>query len=174
MEIREARPEDFEELKEFYTRMNEVIHQRGKVGKPENPVYPTDEMIKEAIAQRGQFIGIEDGRIVIACMVRNCFEEAYSKVHWRVDAAENENWILHALRTDPEYEGRGFAKQMIGHIIELAPKRGQKAIRLDVKEDYPVTGLYTRFGFEYVETVEAFYPDIGCVQRFMMFEKRIV
>lgn len=60
---------------------------------------------------------IEGGRVVIACMVRNCFEEAYSKVH--------------------------------------------------------LTGLYTRFGFEYVETVEAFYPDIGCKQRFMMFEKTI-
>ena len=58
-------------------------------------------------------------------------------------------------------------------INEAIFQGGQKAIRLDVKEDYPVTSLYIRFGFEYIETVEAFYPDIGCPLKFMMYEKAI-
>ena len=173
MQIREATIEDFGELKSFYCRMNEVINRRTSDYNPDNAVFPSDNMIKDAIDQGGQFIGVEDGIIVIACIVKDCDDEAYSKVAWKVDANAEEVWILHALRVAPEYEGRGFAKQMLTYIIDLAPERGRKAIRLDVLEGYPVEGLYLRFGFQHIDTVEILYEDIGSPKRFRMFEKEI-
>lgn len=174
MQIREANTKDFTELKTFFMRMNEVINTRNNDFNPDNPVFPSDDMIRQAISQGELFIGTEDGIIAAACIINNEGEDAYSQAKWNVSAKEDEVWILHALRVAPEYEGRGFAKQMLSFLIDLAPKRGQKAIRLDVLEGYAVERLYYPFGFQYIDTVEIFYEDIGYPQRFRLFEKAIV
>lgn len=174
MKIREADSNDFDELNAFYIRMNEVINVRNNDFDPDNAVFPSETMIRDAIRDGGQFVGIEDGRIVAAFIVISQYDDAYNSVNWRVDAGEDEFWVLHALRVAPEYEGRGFAKQMIAFLIDLAPKRGKKAIRLDVLEGYWVERIYTPFGFQYVETIEMVYEDIGYPRRFRMFEKEIV
>lgn len=173
MQIRQARTEDFDELKTFYIRMNEVINVRNNHFDPDNAVFPSDEMIQNAIAHAEQFVGIEDGIIVAGAIVNNECEDAYYGVKWKVEAGMDEFWVLHALRVAPEYEGRGFAKQMLAYLIELAPKRGRKAIRLDVLEGYAVERLYYPFGFEYVDTVEILYDDIGYPKRFRLLERRI-
>ena len=173
MFIREAIQEDFDELRTFYIRMNEVINVRNNDFNPDNAVFPSDDMIRCAIANSEQFVGIEDGIIVAACIVTCEAEESYERVKWKVDAGENEFWILHALRVLPEYEGRGFAKQMITFVIDLAPERGIKAIRLDVLDGYAVERLYYPFGFEYIDTVEILYEDIGYPKMFRMFERKI-
>ena len=173
MQIRTADTADFTELNTFFVRMNEVINTRNNDFNPDNPVFPSEDMIHGAIAQGELFIGTEDGIIVAACIVNNEGEDAYSQVNWNVSAPEDEVWILHALRVAPEYEGRGFAKQMLAFLIDLAAKRGQKAIRLDVLEGYAVERLYYPFGFQYIDTVEILYEDIGCPKRFRLFEKAI-
>ena len=171
MQIRPACPDDFDELNYFYIRMNEVINVRNNDYNPDNAVFPSADMIRAAISNGGQFVGIEDGIIAVACIVCHDSEPAYSGVDWKVHAGKDEFWILHALRVAPEYEGRGFAKQMLRYLIDLGPKRGQKAIRLDVLEGYAVERLYYPFGFVYIATVEMLYEDIGYPKRFRLFEK---
>ena len=173
MQIRQARPEDLDELRTFYIRMNEVINVRNNDFDPDNAVFPSDEMIRKAIANGEQFVGIEDGMIVAGAIVNNECDDAYFNVKWKVAAEKDEFWVLHALRVAPEYEGRGFAKQMLAFLIELAPKRGRKSIRLDVLEGYAVERLYYPFGFEYIDTVEILYADIGHPKRFRLFERKI-
>ena len=63
-------------------------------------------MIKDAIKERNQFIGIEDGRIVAAYIMNHDRDEAYHAVKWIIDANDNETVVLHALRVLPEYGGR--------------------------------------------------------------------
>ena len=174
MKIRDAQPEDFSELRTFYIRLNEVINIRNNNLNPDNPPYPSDELIRGAVAKQEQLVGVEDGQIVAACIVNNECQDAYTKANWRVPAGKDEFWVLHALRIAPEYEGRGFAKQMLSHIIDRAKERGIKAIRLDILEDYSVQRLYYRFGFQYIETVDLLYEDIGYPKRFKLLEKEIV
>ena len=50
MQIRKAQPGDFDELRVFYIRMNEVINVRNNDFDPGNAVYPPDDMIQSAIA----------------------------------------------------------------------------------------------------------------------------
>ena len=173
MQIRKAQPGDFDELRVFYIRMNEVINVRNNDFDPGNAVYPPDDMIQSAIANGEQFLGVEDGIIVAAAIVNSDCEPAYFSVRWNVDAGRDGFWVLHALRVLPEYEGRGFAKQMLSFLIGLAAGRGKKAIRLDVLEGYAVERLYLPFGFEYVDTVEILYEDIGRPKRFRLLEKVI-
>lgn len=171
MQIRYAVEADLGELIPFYVRMNEVINLRTDHYDPENAVYPSEAMIAAAIAEKGQLIGIEEDRIVAACIISHQCSETYSTVKWQVDAAEDEVWVLHALRVAPEAEGRGYAKQLLAHLIDLAPRRGQKAIRLDVMEGYSVERLYRQLGFRYIDTVEILYEDIGFPKRFRLLEK---
>ena len=173
MEIRKATQNDIEELAAFFIRMNEVINTRTDCYNPDNEVYPSREMMAHAIETGGQIVGIEDGIIVMGAIVNHECPEAYNKVKWQVDAAPNEVWILHAFRIAPEYEGRGFAKQTLDYIIKLAAESGIKAIRIDVFDGYNVEGLYLKFGFKYIDTVEIFYEDIGYPTKFRLLERVI-
>lgn len=173
MIIRKATQNDIEELAAFFIRMNEVINTRTDSYNPDNEVYPSREMMAYAIETGGQIVGIEDDIIVMAAIVNHECPNAYNKVKWQVDAAQDEVWILHAFRIAPEYEGRGFAKQTLDYIIRLAAESNIKAIRIDVFDGYEVEGLYYKFGFKYIDTVEIFYEDIGYPTKFRLLERVI-
>lgn len=162
MIIRLAEKEDFIELREFYIVMNEVINKRTDLYDENHPYFPSDEMMQDAIADRFQYVGIEDGKIVAAMIGNHSCDDAYMKAAWQVEASKEEFTVLHALRVLPEYGGRGYAKQMLRFLLDHAKESGQKAIRLDVLEGYegPLK-MYTGFGFQYIDTMEIFYEDIG-------------
>lgn len=174
MIIRLAHKEDFEELRSFYIIMNEVINKRTDFYDENNTYFPSDEMMLEAIEDQFQYVGIEDGKIVAAMIGNHNCDEAYKKAAWQVEASEKEFLVLHALRVLPEYGGRGYAKKMLRFLIDHAKESGQKAIRLDVLEGYegPLK-MYTGLGFQYIDTMEIFYEDIGKPVRFKLLEKVI-
>ena len=128
-------------------------------------------MVKNAIAEKDQFIGIEDGQIVAAYIMNHDCDEAYHTVRWLTDAEDKEMVVLHALRVLPEYGGRGYSKQLVQHAIDTARERGLKSIRLDCIEgnDIPQK-MYMSFGFAYVDTVEITYVDIGIPMKFLLYE----
>lgn len=171
MQIRYATEADLEELMTFYIRMNEIINTRTNNYNPDNEPFPSRMMVVDAIAKREQFIGIEDDQIVAAIIANHACEDAYLEANWQVPLEKEEFWVLHALRVAPEYEGRGFARAMITHLTEAAPQRGVKALRLDVLEGYSVENMYKKFGFQYVDTIEITYEDIGYPCRFRLLEK---
>lgn len=173
MYIREANIEDFEQLMVFYTEMNEVINKRTEKYNPDNPIFPAAQMVEEAITSHGQFVVIDEDSIVAACIVNNKCDYDYKLIKWGINAREDEFWVVHALRVLPEYEGRGIAKRLMAFLIELAPERGQKALRLDVLDGYTVDRFYYQFGFEYIDTTAIFYEDIGKPMNFKLFEKII-
>ena len=173
MQIREATNGDFDELMQLYTVTNRIINERNGGFNPENDVFRSCEMVTEAIANGEQLIGVEGGKIALAVIINNKSDDAYNTVKWKVDASPDEFWVIHALRVLPEYEGRGFAKQMLAHIIRIAPERGIKSLRLDILVDYGVENLYRKFDFEYIDTVEIFYEDIGQPEKFKLLERVI-
>ena len=64
-----------------------------------------------------------------------------------------------------------YAKKLVEHAIRTARKRNQKAIRLDVIVGNTVPEkLFLKYGFEYIDTVEMLYEDIGEVIRFRLME----
>ena len=83
--------------------------------------------------------------------------------------------ILHALRVLPEYSGRGYFRRLVEHAIQTAKKDGQKAIRLDciVGNDIPIR-VYQSYGFQYVDTREITYANIGIPMPFQLFELALV
>ena len=183
MLIRHAEEKDFRELRQFYDCMCKVLDEKDFLPEGNKGGFPSDEMIKGAIKEKNQFIGIEDGRIVAAYIMNHDRDEAYHSVRWLIDANDNETVVLHALRVLPEYGGRGYSKKLVQHAIDTARERHFKSIRLDCIEgnDIPqkmymsfgfeyVDKVYMSFGFEYVDKVEITYVDIGVPRKFLLYE----
>ena len=151
--------------------MCEVLGEKDFLPEGDKGGFPSDEMVKNAIAEKDQFIGIEDGQIVAAYIMNHDCDEAYHTVRWLTDAEDKEMVVRHALRVLPEYGGRGYSKQLVQHAIDTARERGLKSIRLDCIEgnDIPQK-MYMSFGFAYVDTVEITYVDIGIPRKFLLYE----
>ena len=151
--------------------MCEVLGEKDFLPEGDKGGFPSDEMVKNAIAEKDQFIGIEDGQIVAAYIMNHDCDEAYHTVRWLTDAEDKEMVVLHALRVLPEYGGRGYSKQLVQYAIDTARERGLKSIRLDCIEgnDIPQK-MYMSFGFAYVDTVEIIYVDIGIPRKFLLYE----
>ena len=151
--------------------MCEVLGEKDFLPEGDKGGFPSDEMVKNAIAEKDQFIGIEDGQIVAAYIMNHDCDEAYHTVRWLTDAEDKEMVVLHALRVLPEYGGRGYSKQLVQHAIDTARERGLKSIRLDCIEGNDVPQkMYMSFGFVYVDTVEITYVDIGIPRKFLLYE----
>ena len=171
MIIRYAEEKNFIELRQFYDGMCKVLSGKDFLPEGDKGGFPPDEMIKDAIKERNQFIGIEDGRIVAAYIMNHDRDEAYHAVKWLIDANDNDTVVLHALRVLPEYGGRVYQKQLFQHAIDTARERKLKSIRLDCIEgnDIPQK-MYMSFGFKYVDKVEITYVDIGVPREFLLYE----
>ncbi len=171
MKIKQAEMCDFEKIMSFYDVMCKFLGEKDFLPDGDKGGFPSRDMVKEAIYSGSQFVGVEDGKIIAAYIMNHDCDSAYHTVQWHIDAAENEVVVLHALRVLPDYGGRGYSKQLVEHAIRTAKSREQKAIRLDciVGNDVPVK-VYTSFGFEYVDTVDIIYADIGVPMQFKLYE----
>lgn len=171
MLIRAADPADIPELMAFYGRMCEVLGQMDFLPEGDKGGFPPQAMVEEAVRQRQQFVGVEDGLIVAAYLMDHDCDEAYGAIPWQVDAAPDEVGILHALRVLPEYGGRGYSRRLVEHAIDEARRRGLRAIRLDCIEGNDVPQrMYRSYGFEHRGDADITYPDIGVPRRFLLYE----
>lgn len=122
MIIRYAEEKNFIELRQFYDGMCKVLSGKDFLPDGDKGGFPPDEMIKDAIKERNQFIGIEDGRIVAAYIMNHDRDEAYHAVKWLIDANDNEtvvpsclacpsgiwrSWILEAVSSTRNRHSKG-------------------------------------------------------------------
>lgn len=171
MEIIRAEKKDLAEIMKFYDIMCQVLGEKSFMPGGNKGGFPSETMVEEAIRTGSQFIGVEDGRIMAAYILNHECDDSYRKAHWHISAGPDEAVVMHALRVLPEYGGRGYSKRLLEHAIRTARERGQKAIRLDcLKENEIADRLYRSFGFEYVDTVEIMYADIGVPRQCLLYE----
>jgi len=71
----------------------------------------------------------------------------------------NEAHILN-LATNPDYRRKGYASQLVRHIIEYCVKRGISDFFLEVRDsNIKAIKLYRMFGFEVVGKRKGYYTD---------------
>jgi ribosomal protein S18 acetylase RimI-like enzyme len=69
---------------------------------------------------------------------------------------EKRGWIG-GFGVSPEYRGKGFAKQLLAHMVDTARERSLASIALEVlKENTPAFALYRAGGFELVRELRSF------------------
>jgi len=74
-------------------------------------------------------------------------DDFYSKVKWITP--NNKNIYLHRLAVHPNYQGKGYAKQLMNFSFVFAQKNNFISIRLDTFSGNPFNNIfYPKFGFK--------------------------
>ncbi|HEU4611698.1 MAG TPA: ribosomal protein S18-alanine N-acetyltransferase [Kofleriaceae bacterium] len=65
-----------------------------------------------------------------------------------------------ALATHPDYRGRGIARQLLDHVLDVARQTGCSLATLEVRRsNVPAIKLYERAGFKTVHVRARYYQD---------------
>ena len=128
-------------------------------------------MVVDAIRTGGQFVGVEDGRIMAACFLSHDCDKSYETAPWSGPGAPGSS--------DGPPRAAGAAGLWRPRVLPTADgvchraarARGQKTLRLDCARgnDVPVR-LYRSCGFREVGTAVITYEDIGEPMEFRLFE----
>lgn len=168
--ISKAAESDYRRIKDFYDALIDELD--GSEFSPgwKKDVYPSEEMLRGALARGELFCGTVHEKIAAAMIVNHSYNEGYEGISWAVSAAAGEILVIHALGVAPALSGRGLAKEMVRFVITQARAAGLRAVRLDVLEgNVPAERAYTALGFVYRGTLPMFYEDTG-ITNYEMYE----
>lgn len=171
--IRQAKIEELNQVILFYYDLIDDMQDAKYKPGWEKGVYPTQVFIQESIEKQTLYIGLLEGKIVSAMMINHEFVDGYKNAPWKVNAKVDEFMVIHALGISPFHQGKGIAKQMILHTVDVCSNQNMKAIRLDVlTTNLSAIRLYETMGFYYVDTIKIFYEDVG-LSEFHLYEYKL-
>lgn len=175
MEIRKAKPEEFDSILSFYYTL--IDDMQNAVYHPgwQKDIYPDPEELAVELSEGSLYCGFLDGEIVSSMAVNHKFQDdAYAEAKWGVEADAAEVLVIHMLGVGTKHGGRGYAKQMVRFAIDLAERSGMKAVRLDVmKGNLPAERLYPAMGFSFCGMIPMYYPDVGWME-FGLYEYQLL
>ncbi len=99
---------------------------------------------------------------------RDCLESGYScwvgeiegqlAGYWVMMMAVGEGHILNCC-VAPAWQGRGFGRSLVEHLIDTARQHSTEALYLEVRpSNTPAVNLYQRLGFESIALRRDYYP----------------
>lgn len=170
LEIRAARPDEFQAVRAFYHHLIELMRDAEYRPGWEKDVYPDQEQLRQAIDKQQLYVGELEGETACAMIVNRECNEGYRGAPWRVEVGPEQVAVIHALGVLPTQQGRGLAREMVRFAMDKARAEGSLAIRLDVLSgNLPAEKLYLGMGFYRVSSARMFYPDTGWTD-FDMYE----
>ena len=121
-----------------------------------DPLYPKESQhgysIEELVAQGVEFFVLYEGEAPTACGGVQFFGDSNQP-------RESYGEIKH-MYVRPEFRGRGYAKQMLKHLEELATARGFSKVRLETGISQPeAIGLYERNGYYKIPPFVDYWDD---------------
>lgn len=160
--IRTGNLEELGKVKGFYDSLIEEM--QGTEYDPgwRKDIYPTGEMLREALENGELYIGEEEGETA-ACMIlnRTC-NERYQEISWKTEAGPDQVLAVHTFGVHPRFSRRGLGKKMMEEAVKIAGEQGLKAIRLDVLTgNLPAKKVYRNVGFQYAGALKIYYEDTG-------------
>lgn len=115
----------------------------------------------------------EEENEIIACVIVNNHLEEFSDINWYVDAKNDEIIAIHTFAVNPDYSGNGIGKEIINQIKKYANANNKKTMRIDVIDgNVGAQKVFTRLGFEYIETIEMSHDTTGR-EKFHLYEYKM-
>lgn len=162
MVFQKASPNEFDRIRAFYWALIDAMAaDNDKIGWKKG-IYPTDEFLRDSL-ERGTLYTLTHRQQLAACViVNNDTNEGYAGVPWRVDCADGDVLIPHALAVSPALQGQGIGRAVVAQVQDLARRTGKRAVRLDILgTNTAAERLYTGMGFQFVQAKTMFYEDTG-------------
>lgn len=168
MIIRLAKEEELDQLMENYYIMSDYPGQFEHGAGWVRDLYPTREMIGQAIREANYHLVEVDGKIAGGMIINEEYTEGYENANWLVEAKAGEFISIHALGVMPEFRGQSLARYLVRHAIQYARNHAYKAIRIDVLDRNDAgRKLYPSEGFQLADQIELYYEDTGLTDYYM-------
>lgn len=146
--IRIGNIDELGKVKDFYNSLIEEMQEAKYKPGWKKDIYPTMEMLREALEKGELYIGEEEGKTASCMILNRTCNERYQEISWPMKAEPDQVLAVHTFGVHPRFSGRGLGKRMIEEAVKMAANRGMKAIRLDVLEgNLPAEKLYQKVGF---------------------------
>lgn len=163
--------DDFENVKRKYI---DVIENAPDIEKYARWIYgkhPTDESLK-AYIDRGEMYVLMDGEEIAGmAAVAMCQGDDYLRIAWAEDMKSDEVATVHLLAVCPDHRGKSLGIKILEDAMEIAVKRGKKALRLDaLKTNLPAQKMYEKAGFVYRGEQKLYAENTGMTE-FLYYEK---
>ena len=168
--IRKAIDKDIENVLKLYNEVIDQIRENESNPNWEHGIYPRKEDICDAINYEEMYIGEINGEIASAIVINNKFNEDLN-IKWKIDVTDEFVYYIHLVAVNQKYKNQGFAKKMLSYAFDLAKENSIKSIRLSIHiNNLAIEPLYTKFGFEYIDTIEVNHKYRGQLT-FKVYEK---
>lgn len=169
LEVRVARPDEFDAVLAFYTTMIDEMQGTDFDVQWQHGVHPSPAFLRESLEAGQVIVGVLGGEAepVIACamVVNREGAPGYDAVPWTVDAAPEQVGVLHVVATLPAFHGQGFGRQLVNGAASIARAQGLAVLRLDTfPHNVRGRGLYESCGFEDKGEWTVHYPALGNIQ----------
>ena len=145
MELIRAAEGDLQELLNLYERVAAEMEKSGLL-QWHWGVYPTEEMIRDDVAQGLMYIQRIDGVIAGAVAVFNGVDEPeYAEVPWTCGVNPG---YFHRLAVDPAMQGMGIAGGILDDVQQILRGQGCDSVRCDTNDkNARARRLYEKMGF---------------------------
>ena len=122
-----------------------------------DPLYPKESQhgysIEKLVAQRVEFFVLYEDEAPAACGGVQFFGDS-------IQPGDESYGEIKRMYVRPEFRGRGYAKQMLKHLEELATTRGFSKVRLETGISQPeAIGLYERNGYYKIPPFGDYWDD---------------
>lgn len=109
-------------------------------------IYPTIDDFAEDINCNSLYVGLYEGKIVVAFTLNKKSDEEYINGKWRYSSKEY--YVIHRLCVNSLFQNKGIGKQTIQFIENKLKSENIPAVRLDVFSQNPYAiNLYTHMGY---------------------------
>lgn len=169
--FRKTTEEDIEKVMEILERAKKQIARFGIDQWQDG--YPTEEDIKRDIKEGNSYVLVDEGEIVGTTAFSFEEEEAYKNLVAGQWITNNEKYgVIHRIAVDSEKGKKGYAKELLQNMEEIAKSQNVFSIRTDTHEGNNGMKSYLyKNGFTYCGVCKYYKPE-GTFDR-MVFEKII-
>ena len=162
---------DFETVKRKYIEVIENTPHIEEYAHWNYGKHPRDELLKTYI-DRGEMYFLMDGEesAGMAAVAMGQGEECRN-ILWRDNLPSDEVATIHLLAVCPSHRGRSLGIKILEDAMEIAARKGKKAVRLDVlKSNIPALKMYDKAGFTYRGEQVLYIENTGMID-FLYYEK---
>ena len=173
MHFRKATRRDLSAVAEIYADTHtEIEAGRLQVGWIRS-IYPGLKTAEAALGRDDLYVAEEDGQIVGTAIINQRQEDVYAGAPWEFEAPDDKVMVLHTLCVDPDFGGRGYAREFLQFYEDYAREHGCTCLRIDTNAiNTNARAMYAKLGYREAGIVPCTFNGIEGVD-LVMLEKSI-